>query len=56
LLQFFWKEPVKPVDGFITVRDRPGLGVDIDPEKIESESELSWPAVPNMAGSIQERR
>ena len=26
LLQFFWKEPVKPVDGYITVPDRPGLG------------------------------
>ena len=25
-------------------------------DKIESESELSWPAVPNMAGSVQERR
>lgn len=56
LLQFFWKEPVKPVNGVITVPDRPGLGVEIDPDKVESESELSWPAVPNMAGSIQERR
>ena len=25
LLQFFWQEPVKPVDGMISVSDRPGL-------------------------------
>jgi L-alanine-DL-glutamate epimerase-like enolase superfamily enzyme len=53
LLQFFWREPVKPVDGMISVSDRPGLGVEIDPDKIESEEELGWSAVPNMAGSVQ---
>jgi L-alanine-DL-glutamate epimerase-like enolase superfamily enzyme len=56
LLQFFWKEPVKPVDGVVTPPDRPGLGVDIDPEKIEAEEELRWSAVPNMAGSVQSRQ
>jgi L-rhamnonate dehydratase len=55
LLQFFWKEPVKPVDGMVTVPDRPGLGVDIDESKIEEETELTWRAMPNMAGSVQQR-
>ena len=53
LLQFFWQEPVKPVDGMISVSGRPGLGVEIDPDKIESEEELQWSAVPNMTGSVQ---
>jgi L-rhamnonate dehydratase len=53
LLQFFWREPVKPVGGMITVSDRPGLGVEIDPSKIESEEELQWSTVPNMTGSVQ---
>ena len=54
LLQFFWQEPVKPVDGMISVSDRPGLGVEIDPDKIESEEELQWSTVPNMTGSVQD--
>jgi hypothetical protein len=37
----------------ISVSDRPGLGVEIDPDKIESEEELQWSTVPNMAGSVQ---
>jgi L-rhamnonate dehydratase len=56
LLQFFWKEPVKPDAGVVTVPDRPGLGVEIDPDKIEAEEELGWSAVPNMAGSVQSRQ
>ena len=56
LLQFFWREPVKPVGGMITVSDRPGLGVEIDPDKIESEEELQWSTVPNMTGSVQTRQ
>ena len=55
LLQFFWQEPVKPVDGMISVSDRPGLGVEIDPDKIESEEALQWSSVPNMTGSVQTR-
>ncbi len=55
LLQFFWKEPVKPIDGVVTVPDRPGLGVDIDESKIDEETELTWRAMPNMAGSVQNR-
>ena len=56
LLQFFWREPVKPINGMISAPDRPGFGVDIDPAKIETDEELRWPAVPNMAGSVQERQ
>ena len=56
LLQFFWKEPVKPVGGVVVPPERPGIGVDIDPDKIESEEELQWAAVPNMAGSVQTRQ
>jgi L-alanine-DL-glutamate epimerase-like enolase superfamily enzyme len=55
LLQFFWQEPVKPVDGMVTLPDRPGLGVEIDESKIVSEKELRWDAMPNMAGSVQAR-
>ncbi len=40
--QFFFKEPLKPQNGLIRVPDRPGLGVDLDPEKIESERLLRW--------------
>jgi L-alanine-DL-glutamate epimerase-like enolase superfamily enzyme len=42
ILQFFWKEPLVPVDGMVTVPDRPGMGMEIDPAKIEEESELDW--------------
>jgi L-alanine-DL-glutamate epimerase-like enolase superfamily enzyme len=56
LLQFFWKEPVKPVDGMVTLSDRPGLGVDIDSDKIVAEEEVAWLSVSNMAGSVQTRQ
>lgn len=42
LLQFFWTEPVKPVNGVVTVPQTPGMGTEIDPAKIESERELRW--------------
>ena len=53
LLQFFWREPVRPVDGMVTVPTGPGMGMDLDPAKIEEEEELSWTARPNMTGSVQ---
>lgn len=53
LLQFFWRNPVKPVDGMVSVPTGPGLGVELDPAKIESERDLSWAETPNMAGSVQ---
>jgi len=40
--QFFWKEPLQPVDGVVTVPSGPGMGMELDPEKIEAERELSW--------------
>lgn len=40
LLQFFFAEPVLPVNGTVTVPDRPGMGVAIDAAKIESERDL----------------
>jgi L-rhamnonate dehydratase len=33
--QFFWTHPVKPVNGQITVSDRPGLGLEVDDAKVE---------------------
>lgn len=40
--QFFFKEPFRPVQGVIQVPDRPGMGVEIDSSKVESERVLSW--------------
>ncbi len=42
LLQFFWKKPLNPVNGRVTVPDDPGMGMEVDPAKIESERELRW--------------
>jgi L-alanine-DL-glutamate epimerase-like enolase superfamily enzyme len=53
LLQFFWDNPVKPVNGMVSVPTGPGMGVNLDPAKIESERELSWSGTPTMSGSVQ---
>lgn len=42
LLQFFWKTPLKPVNGSVTVPSTPGMGTEVDESKIESERDLSW--------------
>ncbi len=42
LLQFFFDQPLTPVNGVIRVPERPGMGVDLDSGKIEDERELSW--------------
>jgi L-alanine-DL-glutamate epimerase-like enolase superfamily enzyme len=42
LLQFFWKTPLKPVNGIVTVPTTPGMGIEVDTAKIESERELRW--------------
>ena len=55
LLQFFWQEPVKPVNGMVTLSERPGFGMEIDLDKVETDEELRWASLPNMAGSVQER-
>ena len=40
--QFFYKNPVEPVNGFVTPPEGPGLGVELDESKIETERELSF--------------
>jgi L-rhamnonate dehydratase len=40
--QFFLKTPLKPKNGVVKVPETPGLGMDLDADKIESESLLSW--------------
>jgi L-rhamnonate dehydratase len=42
ILQYFWKEPIVPVNGVVTVPDRPGMGTELDPAKIEAERIVSW--------------
>ena len=41
ILQFFYKIPVLPVNGIVTVPTGPGMGVEIDPAKIQSECEFT---------------
>ncbi|MFC1899908.1 enolase C-terminal domain-like protein [Chloroflexota bacterium] len=38
--QFFFKNPVIPVNGFITPPTAPGMGIDLDDSKIESEQDI----------------
>jgi len=42
IVQFFLKNPVKPVNGFITPPTAPGVGLDLDESKIESERDVRW--------------
>lgn len=39
--QFFFKEPVQPVNGVVRLTDKPGIGVEIDEAKVVSRQELS---------------
>lgn len=41
ILQHFYKNPVLPVNGIVTVPTGPGMGVEIDPAKIVSEREFT---------------
>jgi len=38
--QFFLKYPVKPEGGFVTLSERPGMGLELDEAKIESQQEF----------------
>ena len=38
--QFFLKYPVKPEGGFVSLSERPGMGLELDEAKIESQNEL----------------
>jgi L-alanine-DL-glutamate epimerase-like enolase superfamily enzyme len=40
ILQHFYKNPVLPVDGYVTVPTGPGMGVELDPAKIEEERDF----------------
>ena len=40
--QFFLKRPIRPVGGMIQVPDGPGLGMELDNEKIQERRELTW--------------
>jgi L-rhamnonate dehydratase len=42
--QFFLRDPLKPVNGTITVPTGPGMGMELDEGKIERERELRWSA------------
>ncbi len=42
LFQHFWKEPLVPVNGMLRLPDGPGMGMELDPAKIESERDLHW--------------
>ena len=42
LRQFFFKNPVVPVNGMISPPDEPGVGVEIDESKVTAERTLSW--------------
>lgn len=45
LHQHFFRDPVVPVNGMVTVPTAPGMGVEIDPAKIDSERDLDWGAM-----------
>lgn len=40
--QHFFINPVKPVNGTVRLPSGPGMGVELDPAKIESERTLRW--------------
>ena len=51
LLQHFFKNPVTPVNGLVHVPEGPGMGMELDPAKIESERDLTWGDGPVQSGS-----
>ncbi len=40
--QFFLAQPLKPQGGVVTLPDTPGLGMELDPDKIEKQQDLSF--------------
>lgn len=40
--QFFLAQPLKPQGGVVTLPDMPGLGMELDPDKIEKQQDLSF--------------
>jgi L-alanine-DL-glutamate epimerase-like enolase superfamily enzyme len=51
LHQFFFANPVQPVNGMVTVPQGPGMGVELDPAKIERERDLDWSDHATVTGS-----
>lgn len=47
LHQHFFRDPVVPVNGMVTVPTVPGMGVEIDPARVDSERDLDWGAMLN---------
>ena len=41
--QHFFKEPVEPKNGVVTLTDAPGLGVEFDDDKVMERRVLTWP-------------
>jgi len=41
-LQHFLKDPIRPVNGFVTPPAAHGVGLDLDENKIESERDINW--------------
>lgn len=42
LHQYFWKEPVQPINGMVNVPTVPGMGVELDMGKVEEERDVDW--------------
>ena len=42
IYQFFLGEPLKPVNGYVTPPEAPGIGIEIDEEKVSDEEEVSF--------------
>ena len=40
--QFFFKEPIEPRNGVVTLSDKPGMGVEIDDSKVQRRQVLQW--------------
>ena len=42
VMQFFLKNPVRPVNGKVTVSDQPGIGLEIDDSKVVERRSVKW--------------
>jgi L-alanine-DL-glutamate epimerase-like enolase superfamily enzyme len=42
VFQSFYKQPIEPVNGMVTLPEEPGMGVELDEDKIHRQRELTW--------------